>query len=139
MTFLSVLMLLRYELLSLLILRHCMHAEADWSPSQWLYDLKLHLTWYELQFKIWLDLKSTLSADCVSIKTAHWHCCLTCSHSIWQQFVVVKIWISLFFLWTWVSQRNTVLSINSHSLLQWAALEWDCLYNWLIFEKKMML
>jgi hypothetical protein len=24
---------------------------------------------------VWLDLKSTLSADCVSIRTAHWHCC----------------------------------------------------------------
>jgi hypothetical protein len=80
--FLSVLKLLRYELLSSSILSHCTHVEADWSASQWSYDLKLCLTWYKPQFKVWPDLKPTLQADCVSIRTAHWHCCLTCSHSI---------------------------------------------------------
>ncbi len=48
-----------------------MCVEADWSASQWLYNLKLCLTWYKLQFKVWSDLKPTLQADCVSIKTAH--------------------------------------------------------------------
>jgi hypothetical protein len=78
--FLSVLKLLRYE--SLLQFWVIVHVEADWSASQWSYDLKLCLTWYKPQFKVWPDLKSTLQADCVSIRTAHWHCCLTCSHSI---------------------------------------------------------
>jgi hypothetical protein len=39
--FLSVLKLLRYKLLSSLILSHCMCVKADWSASQWLYDLEL--------------------------------------------------------------------------------------------------
>jgi hypothetical protein len=73
---------LRYESLSSSILSHCTHVEADWSASQWSYDLKLCLTWYKPQFKVWPDLKPTLQANCVSIRTAHWHCCLICSHSI---------------------------------------------------------
>jgi hypothetical protein len=79
--FLSVLKFLRYELLSSWFWV-IVHVEADWSASQWSYGLKLCLTWYKPQFKVWPDLKPTLQAHCVSIRTAHWHCCLTCSHSI---------------------------------------------------------
>jgi len=39
--FLSVLKLLRYESLFSSILSHCMCVKADWSASQWLYDLEL--------------------------------------------------------------------------------------------------
>jgi hypothetical protein len=73
---------LRYESLFSSILSHCTHVEADWSASQWLYGLKLCLAWYKPQFKVWPDLEPTLQVNCVSIRTAHWHCCLTCSHSI---------------------------------------------------------
>ncbi len=41
MIFLSVLKLLRYESLFSLILSHCMHVEANWSASQWLYKKKI--------------------------------------------------------------------------------------------------
>jgi hypothetical protein len=64
---------LRYESLFSSILSHCC-AEADWSASQWY--------GYKPQFKVWPDLEPILQADCVSIRTAHWHCCSTCSHSI---------------------------------------------------------
>ncbi len=36
--------LLRYEVLSSSILSHCMHVKADWSASQWPYNLELCLT-----------------------------------------------------------------------------------------------
>ena len=63
-------------------------SELSYTCWSWLISSSM-IVWFKASFDlIWVTiqgvtwLKATLSVNCVSIRTAHWHCCLTCSHSI---------------------------------------------------------
>jgi hypothetical protein len=126
--FFSVLKLLRYKSLSFF------NSESLYACQSWLISFSM-IIWFKTLFDL---IQATIQGMTWLCK--YQNCTLTLLFDMFT-FNLATICCSQGLNFTLFSSnlsesKDIVLSVNSHSLLQWAALKWDHLYNWLILRRR---